>query len=118
MTKLKEYTNGGFELNEPDYILNCINFVGTCSACPEQYDCYIVDTEGKKLQVGYVRLRWGNLSCAFPDVGGELVYGHSFGDGFKGCFDNETERLDYLEIISINIRSKLINIGVINDTTN
>lgn len=115
MTKLKEYTNGGFELNEPDYILNGINFVGTCGACPEQYDCYIADIEGKKLQVGYVRLRWGNLYCDFPDVGGELVCEHRFVDGFKGCFDSETERLGYLDIISINIRSKLINIGVIND---
>lgn len=115
MTKLKEYTNGGFELNEPDYILSGINFVGTCGACPEQYDCYIVDTEGKKLQVGYVRLRWGYLRCDFPDVGGETIFEQSFHDGFKGCFDSETERLYYLDIVSISIRSKLINIGVIND---
>ena len=45
------------------------------SACPEQYDVYNNDEE----QVGYVRLRWGELRCYSPDVNGEIVPGVSVG---------------------------------------
>lgn len=114
MNKLKEYTNGGFELNKPDYSIANIYFVLTCGGCPEQYDCYITD-RGKKYQVGYVRLRWGGLSCDFPDVVGEIIFKHNFSDGFKGGFDNEKERVQYLALISMNIWDKLFEIGAFDD---
>lgn len=114
MNKLKEYTNGGFELNKPDYSIANISFVLTCGGCPEQYDCYITD-RGKKYQVGYVRLRGGVLSCCFPDVGDQFIYGHMFSDDLKGGFDNETERLKYLTLISMSIWDKLLEIGAFDD---
>ena len=71
--------------------LKSLNFVRTCGACPEQYDVF----DGEE-QVGYVRLRWGNLTVECPDCGGEYVYDYSFSDGFKGCFENDTERKHFL----------------------
>ena len=43
-------------------------FHKTCDACPEQYDVY-----KRTKQVGYVRLRWGNLTVDFPDALGKLI---------------------------------------------
>jgi hypothetical protein len=77
-------------------IIKDLNFKKTCDACPEQYDVF---KDGK--QVGYVRLRWGNLTVESPDCGGELVYEHYFeNDSFKGCFDSTEERQKYLELIA------------------
>jgi hypothetical protein len=73
-----------------------LHFVQTCSACPEQYDVF--DKEGA--QVGYVRLRWGNLTCEYPDCGGIVVYETSFNDGLQGCFANEDDRQLFLEEIA------------------
>lgn len=42
----------------------------TCGACPEQYDVF--DEAGKT--VGYMRLRHGNFTVSYPDVGGETVH--------------------------------------------
>lgn len=114
MTKLQEYTNGGFELNEHDYHFNDIYFVGTCGSFPEQYDCYITDSEGEKFQVGYVRLRGGYLTCQFSDVGCETIYEYLF-ESLIGSFRTENERLFHLDIISSVICNKLVNIGVFVD---
>ena len=38
-------------------IIKGLNFKKTCDACPEQYDVF-----KDEKQVGYVRLRWGNLT--------------------------------------------------------
>ena len=70
-------------------------FMRTCSACPEQYDVF--DKDGN--QVGYVRLRYGNLKCEYPDCGGVMVYHENFEDGLKGCFDDNDERMEYLHEI-------------------
>jgi hypothetical protein len=72
-------------------IIQGLKFVLTCGACPEQYDVFY---NGK--QVGYIRLRWGTLRVDYPDVHGETVYSHSFDDGMKGCFDNESECMYHL----------------------
>lgn len=49
----------------------------TCFACPEQYDVY-----AGNVQVGYLRLRHGNFTASYPDVGGVVVYQHCpDGDG-------------------------------------
>ena len=64
----------------------------TCRAAPEQYDAYLGDE-----LVGYIRLRFGNLSVNYPDVKGVCIYHHMFEDDpWKGCFDNDEERGYYL----------------------
>lgn len=57
---------------EDQYLISGIKFKLTCLGCPEQYDCY-VDGSDDNL-VGYVRLRWGRLTCTFPDVEGEDIF--------------------------------------------
>ena len=71
------------------------------SVCPEQYDVYNKDEE----QVGYVRLRWGELRCYFPDVNGEIIYLTSIGDGLTGRFENNEQRMKYLNIIADEINT-------------
>lgn len=73
-----------------------LDFVQTCAACPEQYDVF--NGEGK--QVGYVRLRWGNLTCEYPDCGGELIYENNVGDGWSGCFEDDSQRSVMLDDIA------------------
>ncbi len=63
----------------------------TCEACPEQYDVFYQDK-----QVGYIRLRWGEIRVDFPDCGGETIYKHSFEDSLKGCFETDEEAKLYL----------------------
>ncbi|MBO7696420.1 MAG: hypothetical protein J6T10_27595 [Methanobrevibacter sp.] len=77
-------------------IIKGLKFVQTCFACPEQYDVF----DSKQTKVGYVRLRWGNLTAECPDCGGEYVYEHSFEDSLKGCFSDSDERKKYLELIA------------------
>jgi len=93
---LRIYSNGGYESNPPDYIFDNLEFVCTCGDCPEQYDVVLLK-DGKRYQVGYVRLRGGRLRVDCPEVGVEEVYSCSFEDGWKGCFDDEDERLYHLE---------------------
>lgn len=78
-------------------------FYLTCGACPEQYD--VEDSNGK--QVGYVRLRWGVLSCQYPDVDGETIYTASIGDGFTGCFESDEQRMEHLNNIADKILEKI-----------
>ena len=73
-----------------------LRFVKTCSACPEQYDVFNIKNE----QVGYVRLRWGGLTCECPDYGGEVIYSADVGDGWSGCFESEEQRQEHLENIA------------------
>lgn len=71
-----------------------LRFEQTCEACPEQYDVF----EGDKL-VGYIRLRWSQLTVQCPDVGGELVYESQIGDsGWDGCFEDEAQRMLHLKV--------------------
>ena len=79
-----------------------LDFRCTCSACPEQYDVY----DDNNI-VGYVRLRWGRLSCEYPDVGGEEIYYASVGDGWDGCFKNDSQRRMYLTKIADEIIKKI-----------
>ena len=60
--------------------------VKTCDACPEQYDVF---RNGK--QVGYLRLRHGSFSVAYPDCGHRIIYfAHPEGDGIFE--DHEREK--------------------------
>lgn len=83
-----------------------LNFERTCSACPEQYDVY--DSNGSI--VGYIRLRWDSLTCEYPDVGGELIYEASVGDGWAGCFQSDKQREYYLDDIADKVLQKINNI--------
>lgn len=83
-------------------IIEGLDFKQTCGACPEQYDVF----KGKK-QVGYVRLRWGDLSCRYPDYEGDEIYSESFQDAWKGCFDDDNERNKYLLIIANELNNYL-----------
>ena len=55
----------------------------------------------------YIRLRWGGLSCRYPDYEGDEIYSESFDDGWKGCFDDDNERNKYLLIIANELNSYL-----------
>lgn len=70
--------------------LEDINLVGTSTGFPEQYDAYYRDK-----QVGYLRLRHGSFTVAFPDCGYNIIYqGWPEGDGE---FETIEERTYYLE---------------------
>lgn len=75
-------------------VVNGLNFVETCHACPEQYDVF--DDHGNL--VGYVRLRHGGLYAECPYCGGEMVY-EAYPEG-DGCFIDEMERSFHLNAIS------------------
>lgn len=82
-------------------------FVRTCAACPEQYDVF--QKQNGELgtgTVGYVRLRYGHLSCDYPDVGGEVVYDCDFDDEWKGDMTSE-EREEQLAKCAEAINRKL-----------
>jgi hypothetical protein len=81
-----------------------LHFIQTCASCPEQYDVF--DVKGS--QVGYVRLRWGHLTCEYPDCGGEVVYETNFDDGWQGCFANEDDRRLFLEDIANAIHRHIV----------
>jgi len=96
MTDLRVYDKSGYENNAPGYVFDNLSFLCTCGACPEQYDVVLLKDD-QRFQVGYVRLRHGRLRAECPDVYGKEVYPCSFDDDWKGCFDDEEERLEYLE---------------------
>lgn len=81
-------------------------FHKTCDMCPEQYDVY----KGTK-QVGYVRLRWGNLTVDFPDALDKLIYHKKFNEECKGCFNDDNERMTYLKKIAKCIKEELKNVN-------
>ena len=83
-------------------IIQKLNFVETCGACPEQYDVF----KGGR-QVGYVRLRWGTVTCDFPDCRGDTIYSHSFEDGWKGNFADDAEREKYLNEIATMLNARI-----------
>lgn len=104
--------NSEFMINDPDYILNDLLFIGTCGACPEQYDVVYKSADDILYQVGYVRLRYGKLSCAFTDVGGEIIYRHEYDDDpFLGTFLDEEDRVLHLNNIALKIKQKLEDIS-------
>lgn len=72
-----------------------LTFVKTCNCCPEQYEVY---RNGK--HIGYVRLRWGTLTCEYPDLDGELVYCVDMDSDIQGEFNSDKERMFHLEAIA------------------
>lgn len=81
-----------------------LEFNRTCSACPEQYDVY----DDNHNLVGYVRLRWGDITCEYPDVFGDVIYSASVSkDGLAGMFDSEEQRRYHLSAIADRIIEKI-----------
>ena len=71
-------------------------FLNTCYASPEQYDVYRDNGE----ICGYIRLRWGSLYAEYPCIDGKVIYSYTFSDNFKGIFDDDNERDQYLTMIA------------------
>lgn len=105
---MKPY-NSEFANNKPDFIINGLKFIGTCGACPEQYDVIYDGLDGVTYIVGYVRLRYGNLYCSFPDVGGVKIYEHAFREdsGWLGQFPTNKIREEHLTNIAYAIIATL-----------
>lgn len=75
---------------------NIIVLQQTCEACPEQYWAY----KGAHI-IGYIRLRWGHLTCDYLPKGKliddnirvlDKVFNERADDKFKGSFDSDEER--------------------------
>ena len=92
---LELYQNQGFELNPPDYVIQGLDFIGTCGSFPEQYDVVWTDN-GVKYQVGYVRLRGGYFAAYF--LSRAPLFTKQFEVGHRGSFDDEETRLNYLGV--------------------
>ena len=93
-----EYMEDGYTIT-----INGLDFIMTCSACPEQYD---VLKDGE--MVGYVRFRFSELRCDYKDCGGERIYTHLFDDcPMLGTFINNSERMHYLKLIADKINERL-----------
>jgi len=73
--------------------------------CPEQYWA----RKGANI-IGYIRLRWGHLSCDYLPYGNLKddnirLLDHYFDKEFKGTFENEEERKYWLD----KCKSELLN---------
>lgn len=76
------------ELEAEAKVVDAIELIQTCTACPEQYDAMF---DGHR--VGYLRLRHGEFTVACPDDAGQIVLeAKPRGDG---SFDDD-ERSGYL----------------------
>lgn len=85
-------------------IIKGLTFKLTCRACPEQYDVF--DSSGK--QVGYIRLRWGEVTCYYPKVFGEILYSSKVSeDSLRGDFENEEQRTQQLTIMAERILERI-----------
>jgi hypothetical protein len=79
--------------------MRTINLEQTCELCPEQYWAH----SGAKT-IGYIRLRWGHLTCDYLPTGRAMlsnndirVLDYQFEDEYKGCFDTDEERKEWLK---------------------
>ena len=87
---------------DKDIIIKGLTFHRTCSCSPEQYDVF-----DNNNNVGYIRLRWGELTCEYPDVGGEEIYHAEIGDEWTGMFENDIQRQLHLLDIAEKILEKI-----------
>jgi len=81
---------------EKSYTIQGLEFVMTCSACPEQYS---VRVDG--VQVAYVRLRDFELRVDAPDCMDTTLLDVDMQDGVNasgGCFDSEESRIYWLQM--------------------
>ena len=80
-----------------------LDFILTCEAFPEQYDVF----NSNDNIVGYVRLRFGGLTCDYPNVDGECIYSTNIGNEWTGSFENEEQRMKHLNNIADKILEKI-----------
>lgn len=80
-----------------------LQFERTGYACPEQYDVF----DENHHQVGYIRFRWGTLTCCYPDWNGECIYEKSVGGPAAGIFESDEQRDMYLRNIAVAIYKTL-----------
>ena len=95
---INEVNNGN-----KDITIKGLTFHKTCSCFPEQYDVF--DNNGNV--VGYIRLRWGELTCEYPNNGGEEIYHVEIGDELNGMFENDVQRQLHLLYITEKILEKI-----------
>ena len=86
-----------FENDKDAEMIGSYRFVQTCWACPEQYDIFGTTAIGEDKLLGYVRLRGGKFRVDCPNCGDETVLEHYFDDPLQGSFDNDTQRLEFLQ---------------------
>jgi predicted HAD superfamily Cof-like phosphohydrolase len=80
-------------------LIDEIELIQTCGACPEQYDAFY-----NSIQVGYLRLRHGYFRVDYKDCGGETIYeAEPEGDGI---FEDH-ERAQYLNAAKEAIMKRL-----------
>ncbi len=77
-------------------VIHGLKFECTSGACPEQYDVY-----AGKVQVGYVRLRYGALSLETPSCGGKELMEHEFDEALLGRFESGSQRFAWLTKIAL-----------------
>jgi hypothetical protein len=83
--------------------LSGLNFVQVSKCYPEAYDVF--DNNGN--QVGYVSLRWGCLSCKYPNIKGERIYESFFERDCMGEFDDDESRQIFLEDVANTLIQKM-----------
>lgn len=105
------------QLYDTSYNFEGLDFILKHVVDSEQFDV-IYSVNDKKYQVGYVRLRWGKLTCAFPDVGGKIIYEKYFDDAFQGCFESEEQRQQQLHLIALEIVDNLLPTFKFKESTN
>lgn len=87
-----------------------LNFVQVSKCYPEAYNVY--DNNGD--QVGQVSLRWGCLSCKYPNSKGERIYESFFERDFMGEFDTDDQRRIFLEDVAHTLIQKISGIKCTN----
>ena len=85
---------------------NIIELEQTCESYPVQYWA----RKGAHI-IGYIRLRWGHLSCDYllsGNLKGDRIrlVDHYFNDKYKGEFDNEEEQNLWLDKCKSELLSK------------
>ena len=88
----------GEKLNE-EIVIGSLTFRLTGNACPEQYDVLAEDGT----EVGYVRLRHGNLRADVPECGGREIYSRQLDEEINagGQFRDEKQRMEHLGNIAV-----------------
>ena len=91
---------------QKQFKISGFNFVQTSKSYPESYN--IFDRNGN--QVGYVSLRWGCLSCRYPNINGERIYESFFESEYLGEFEYDELRQIFLEDIANALTAQIYGI--------
>lgn len=89
--------------NQKRIKISGFTFVQQSKSYPETYNVF--DSNGS--QVGYVCLRWGCLSCKYPNSRGERIYESFFESEYVGEFDNEEQRHIFLGNVANELNKRM-----------